>query len=142
MAVPAAPPQADEVGRTEHRRPPRREDRGRRRRTRDLLSRVNAVAVLLGLADAATLTAERGPPARLGLGRRDRGHRARHQGGLAALPQEAVAVVAAGPARSAASTALAFALLTVVGLVSTAPAADGAPPTWCWPRSRWSCCRR
>ncbi|WP_082373074.1 sugar transferase [Nocardia sp. NRRL S-836] len=131
VAVPAAPPQADEVGQAERRRPLRTRAGTSRREARDLLSRVNAVAVLLVLADSATLAAvclNRGVT----------------WGWAAAIAVTVLGIRAAWRLyrrrlwlswlqdlpRSAASTALAFALLTGAGLVSAAPHADVVAAQW------------
>ncbi len=127
VAVPAAPLPAREA---EPRRPPRPGAHPARDR-RDLLSRVNAVAVLLVLVDCATLVAvclDRGvgwvwggavAVAVLTIRGAWRLYRRRlWLSWLQDLP------------RSAASTALAFALLTGIGLVSGAPAAGLAAAQW------------
>src|SRR5688500_17848314 len=129
VAVQTAPLQADDVPEVGHRRPPL--PHGRPRRARDLLSRVNAVAVLLVLVDSGTLAA-------VGL---DRGIGWTWSGAIAATVLTIRATWRVyrrrlwlswlqDLPRSAASTALAFALLTGIGLISSAPADEVVAVQW------------
>lgn len=127
VAVPAAPHPAREA---DPRRPPQRDVSGPQRR-RDLLSRVNAVAVLLVLADAATLavvSVQRdlgwgwsGAVAAAVLTIRGAWRLYRRRLWLSWLQDLP---------RSAASTALAFALLSGIGLVSGSNAEELAGAQW------------
>ena len=129
VAVQTAPVQADDVPEVGHRRPPLPHHRPRR--ARDLLSRVNAVAVLLVLVDSATLAAVC----------LDRGTGWAWGGAIAATVLTIRATWRVyrrrlwlswlqDLPRSAASTALAFALLTGIGLISSAPADEVAAVQW------------